>query len=85
MRPGNTNRQGGCLADMRYEPLAFNHHPPPLATQITKAGLYQGMNADLTTQLRWEKLAGNYLGETEDFTEAARAFVEKRDPVFKGR
>jgi len=57
----------------------------PLATRVSKAGLYQGMNADLPTQLRWETLALSYLRGTEDSKEAIRAFSEKRDPVFKGR
>ncbi len=57
----------------------------PLATRISKAGLYQGMNANLTDQLRWESLALSYLIGTEDFREAAKAFLEKRDPIFKGR
>jgi enoyl-CoA hydratase/carnithine racemase len=57
----------------------------PLATRVTKAGLYQGMNADLATQLRWENLANSYLTGTEDSREAIRAFAEKREPVFRGR
>jgi len=56
----------------------------PLATSITKRGLYQGMNSDLATQMRWETLALNYLNGTEDHREAVRAFIEKRDPEFKG-
>ena len=57
----------------------------PLATRISKAGLYQGMNADLKTQLRWESLALSYLRGTEDSKEAAKAFLEKRDPIFRGK
>ncbi len=57
----------------------------PLATSITKRGLYQGMNEDLVTQLRWEALALKYLSGTEDQREAIRAFAEKREPEFKGR
>ena len=48
-------------------------------------GLYQGLNADLPTQLRWEVLANGRLGGTEDRKEAIKAFMEKRDPIFKGR
>jgi enoyl-CoA hydratase/carnithine racemase len=57
----------------------------PLAQEISKMGLYQGMNADLPTQLRWETLSNSRLGGTEDRKEAIKAFMEKRDPVFKGR
>jgi len=73
------------LMDTTYQMAGDIMRAAPLATQVSKAGLYQGMNADLTTQLRWEALALSYLAGTEDFKEGGRAFVEKRDPVFKGR
>ncbi len=57
----------------------------PLAQEISKMGLYQGLDADLPTQLRWEVLANGYLGGTEDCKEAIKAFMEKREPIFKGR
>lgn len=68
-----------------YEMASNITKAAPLATRVSKAGLYLGMNADLPTQLRWESLALSYLSGTEDSKEAAKAFVEKRDPVFKGR
>ena len=73
------------LMDTTYQMARDIARAAPLATQVSKAGLYQGMDADLTTQLRWEALALGYLAGTEDIKEAARAFMEKRDPVFKGR
>ena len=73
------------LIEAAYEMASSIIKSAPLAMRISKAGLYQGMTADLTTQLRWESLAISYLSGTEDFREAARAFLEKRDPVFKGR
>ena len=73
------------LMETTYEMASSIIKAAPLATGISKQGLYQGMNADLTTQLRWESLALSYLGGTEDSKEAAKAFVEKRDPVFRGR
>jgi len=57
----------------------------PQATQISKEGLYLGMNNDLPGQLRWETLALKYLAETDDQKEAIQAFMEKREPEFKGR
>ena len=57
----------------------------PLATQITKASLYKEINACLPAQLRRESLALSYLGRTEDARETAKAFTEKRPPVFKRR
>ena len=73
------------LMDRTYEMASDIIKAAPLATRISKVGLYQGMNADLTTQLRWESLALSYLSGTEDSKEAARAFMEKRDPIFRGR
>lgn len=73
------------LIDTTYEMASSITKAAPLATRISKAGLYQGINADLNDQLRWESLALSYLSGTEDFREAAKAFVEKRDPVFKGK
>ena len=73
------------LIETTYEMASNIIKSAPLATRISKVGLYQGMNADLTTQLRWESLALSYLGGTEDAKEAAIAFLEKRDPIFRGR
>ena len=73
------------LAEVTSEMASTIARAAPQAQEISKAGLYQGLNADLPTQLRWEVLANGYLGTTEDRREAIRAFMEKRDPVFKGR
>lgn len=55
----------------------------PLAIKLAKRALYQG--ADLATQLQYESLGIDYLRGTEDHAEGARAFLEKRAPVFKGK
>ncbi|MFC1532420.1 enoyl-CoA hydratase/isomerase family protein [Thermodesulfobacteriota bacterium] len=55
----------------------------PLAVRASKKGLYQGMHSDLASQLQWETLSLHYLRGTEDFKEASKAFVEKRDGNFK--
>lgn len=73
------------LMETAYEMAGDILKAAPLATRISKEGLYQGMNADLKTQLRWESLALAYLRGTEDSVEAVRAFMEKRPPVFRGR
>ncbi len=57
----------------------------PLAQGLSKTGLYQGLNADLPTQMQWEAQANGFLGKTEDQKEAITAFMEKRPPIFKGR
>jgi 2-(1,2-epoxy-1,2-dihydrophenyl)acetyl-CoA isomerase len=73
------------LTEIAHEMASNIAKAAPLAQEISKMGLYQGLDADLPTQLRWEVLANGYLGTTQDRREAIRAFMEKRDPVFEGR
>lgn len=73
------------LTEVTYEMAGNIASAVPLAQEISKTGLYQGLDTDLPTQLRWEVLANGYLGGTEDRKEAIRAFMEKRGPIFKGR
>lgn len=58
---------------------------PPIAIQLAKRGLYQGLDSDLPSQLSYEAFALDYCQGTEEHTEAVRAFLEKRKPNFKGR
>ena len=58
---------------------------PPLAVQMAKLSLYQGLDANLQTQSVWERLVQNYLKYTEDHKEGVSAFLEKRQPVFKDK
>jgi len=59
---------------------------PPLAIQISKRALYQGMRApDLASHLQYETLAFVHLLGTQDHEEGVKAFLEKREPVFKGQ
>jgi len=59
---------------------------PPLALMISKRALYQGLRApDLASQLQYETLALVHLFGTADHEEGVRSFLDKRDPVFKGR
>jgi len=57
----------------------------PLAIQMAKKGLYQGLDADIQSQLRYENLAFDLLMRSEDHEEGVRAFLEKRQPSFKGK
>ena len=57
----------------------------PLAVQMTKKGLHQGLDTDLLTQVRYESAALDVLFRTEDHAEAIEAFREKRPPRFQGR
>lgn len=58
---------------------------PPLSVRTNKRGLKLGVSSDIDSQVRFENLALTMLHGTEDAKEAARAFREKRDPVYTGR
>lgn len=57
----------------------------PLAISMTKASIHQALTMDLPTALECEAKAQSILFMTEDWNEAMAAFVEKREPVFKGK
>jgi 2-(1,2-epoxy-1,2-dihydrophenyl)acetyl-CoA isomerase len=59
---------------------------PPLAVKMAKENLYQAMaETDILGQMKREEASQSILLNTEDFQEAAVAFLEKREPKFKGR
>lgn len=59
---------------------------PPLAVAMAKADIYKAMQEkDLIKQMKREEKTQEVLINTEDFMEAATAFLEKREPVFKGK
>lgn len=73
------------LAQAAYEMATSVAKQAPLAVQVSKMALYKGMDTNLAGQLQHEIFALNYLYGTEDFEEACKAFLDKREPVFKGR
>jgi enoyl-CoA hydratase/carnithine racemase len=57
----------------------------PLAVRMIKRAVYQAQTGTLRSHLDYISSQLALLTETEDHVEAARAFLEKRKPVFKGR
>ncbi|WP_367360005.1 enoyl-CoA hydratase/isomerase family protein [Syntrophus buswellii] len=58
---------------------------PPLAVRMTKRAVYQAQTSTLRAHLDYISSQLSLLTETEDHLEAAKAFLEKRKPVFQGR
>jgi enoyl-CoA hydratase/carnithine racemase len=58
---------------------------PPLAIRMMKRAVYQGMTSTLRAHLDYISSQISLLSETKDHREAARAFLEKRKPVFEGK
>ena len=57
----------------------------PFVPRTMKAMVNFGMEASLAGALMLEKYAQGALVQTEDKMEGISAFLEKRDPEFKGR
>lgn len=58
---------------------------PPIAYRYMKENLNRALSGELGEYLDIETTHQQHVGETEDHKEGARAFVEKRTPVFRGR
>jgi enoyl-CoA hydratase/carnithine racemase len=58
---------------------------PPLATQFAKEAVRQGAEMPIADGMRREVDLFTHLINTQDRLEAAKAFTEKRKPVFTGR
>ena len=58
---------------------------PTRALGLIKRGFNKSLGVDLDAQLDYEEVLQREAGQTEDYAEGVRAFLEKRKPVFKGR
>lgn len=59
---------------------------PSIANEFVKRLVYHGLESNnFESQLAYEAFALSVCSKTEDIKEGARAFREKRAPVFKGR
>jgi enoyl-CoA hydratase/carnithine racemase len=58
---------------------------PPLAQQAIKRAFHKGFQMDWRTLGEYQQALGDVLWETDDHMEGVRSFMERRDPVFKGR
>ncbi len=58
---------------------------PPLGLKIIKEVINRGIEVDLQSGLQIEQEALGFLLQTEDFQEGISAFMEKREPQWKGR
>lgn len=58
---------------------------PTVAFRYMKENLNRAMSGDVFDCLDLEATHHVHCGQTEDHREASKAFVEKREPVFKGR
>jgi 2-(1,2-epoxy-1,2-dihydrophenyl)acetyl-CoA isomerase len=58
---------------------------PTVGLGLTKRAINQSLDNDLEAQLELERDMQGQAGRTEDYAEGVRAFMNKRQPSFKGR
>ena len=58
---------------------------PPISVRLAKEGIRRCLKMPVDEFKQWHSFAFAFCQGTEDHREGARAFVEKREPVFKGK
>lgn len=58
---------------------------PPIAVRLAMEGIRRGLNWPMKDFMEWHASAFTFCTETEDHLEGSKAFIEKRQPVFKGK
>jgi 2-(1,2-epoxy-1,2-dihydrophenyl)acetyl-CoA isomerase len=58
---------------------------PSLAISLAKKALWKNLQGDLDTALKIEAETQKICLESEDHLEAVKAFIEKREPTFRGK
>ena len=57
---------------------------PSVAIELMKMGAYRGLHHDLDSQIDFEIYAQGICRNTKDYKEGVEAFMQKREPKFKG-
>lgn len=75
---------GGALAAAQAYARALGRGPS-IAVDLARRNIYRALDATLQETLDYELLASSIASNSEDAKEGVAAFLEKREPEFRGR